>query len=65
MVKRSNEEKSKDPKQEEQERLEAKKRLLEKGKKVPHPGTVRVTIFPNPRGRRFVIDKGVYDNKNH
>ena len=65
MTRQSNEEKPTDSKPEEQERLRAKKRLEKLSKKVPHPGTVRVTIFPNPRERRFVIHEDAHDNKNH
>lgn len=53
MTKQSNEEKPTDSKQTEQEILPARKELQEMATKTPHPGTVRVTIFPNPRGRRF------------
>ena len=52
MTKQSKDEKPTDSKQEEQEPSPALKRLLEQAKEIPHPGTVRVTIFPNPRGRR-------------
>ena len=65
MIKQSKYEKLTGSKQEELEISPALKRLLEKSKRIPHPGTVRVTIFPNPRGRRFVVDNGAYDNKNH
>jgi hypothetical protein len=29
-------------------------RLMKKSRKVPHPGTVRITIFPNPRVKKKV-----------
>ena len=57
MTKQSNDEQPTDSKQTEQEILPARKRLQELAKKIPHPGTVRVTIFPNPRGRRFEIEE--------
>ena len=57
MTKQSNEEKPTDSKQTEQEILPARKELQEMATKIPHPGTVRVTIFPNPRGRRFEIEE--------
>ena len=65
MTRQSNEEKPTDSKQEELARSQARKRLERLSKKIPHPGTVRVTIFPNPRERRSVIDEGTKDNKNH
>jgi hypothetical protein len=65
MTKQSKDEKPTGSKQKEREPSPAKRRLLEKAKKIPHPGTVRVTIFPNPRGRRFVIHEDAHDNKNH
>jgi hypothetical protein len=65
MTKQSKDEMPTASKQEELARSQARKRLERLSKKVPHPGTVRVTIFPNPRERRFVIDKDPNDNKNH
>ena len=65
ITKKSKDEKSTDSWREEREVSPAMKRLQEKFKKVPHPGTVRVTIFPNPRERRFDIDEDAYDHKNH
>jgi hypothetical protein len=65
MTKQSNEEKPTGAKPEERGISPAWKRLQEKSKEIPHPGTVRVTIFPNPRGRRFVIHEDAHDNKNH
>lgn len=56
MTKKSKDEKPTDSKQTEQELPPALKRLREKFKGIPHPGTVRVTIFPNPRGRRFEVE---------
>ena len=50
MTKQSKDMKPTGSKQEEQARSMARKRLQEKSKKIPHPGTVRVTIFPIPRG---------------
>ena len=55
MTKQSKDEKPSGSKQEELERSLARKSLQEKPKKIPHPGTVRVTIFPNPRGRRLEV----------
>ncbi len=46
-----------DSKQEEQEISPEEESLRKRFKKIPHPGTVRVTIFPNPRGRRFEIEE--------
>jgi len=57
MTKQSNEEMPTGSKQEELARSQARKRLERLSKKVPHPGTVRVTIFPNPRGRRFKVEE--------
>jgi hypothetical protein len=65
MAKQSNDEMPTASKQEALARAQARKRLERLSKKVPHPGTVGVTIFPNPRERRFVIDEGTKDNKNH
>jgi hypothetical protein len=65
MTKQSNKEKPTGFRQEEQEISPARKQLEQMSKKVPHPGTVRVTIFPNPRERRFVIHEDANDNKNH
>lgn len=45
MTKESSEEKA----TQEPSKESAYERLLKKGRKVPHPGTVRVTIFENPR----------------
>ena len=53
MTKQSKGEKPTVSKQEELERSQARKSLQDLSKEVPHPGTVRVTIFPNPRGRTF------------
>ena len=49
MTKQSKEGKPSGSKKEELARSQARKSLQEKSKKIPHPGTVRVTIFPNPR----------------
>jgi len=57
MTKQSKDEKLTDSKPEERARSQARKRLERLSKKVPHPGTVRVTIFPNPRGRRFEVEE--------
>ena len=57
MTKQSKDEKPTDSNQEELERSQARKRLQEQSKEIPHPGTVRVTIFPNPRGRRFEVEE--------
>ena len=57
MTKQSKDEKPTDSKQGDQEISPARKRLEQMSKKVPHPGTVRVTIFPNPRGRRFEVEE--------
>jgi len=65
MTKQSKDEKLTDSKPEERGISPARKRLQEKSKEIPHPGTVRVTIFPNPRGRRFFIHEDAHDNKNH
>ena len=62
MTKQSNEEMPTGSKQEELARSQARKRLERLSKKIPHPGTVRVTIFPNSRERRFVMDS---NNKNN
>ena len=50
MTKQSKDMKLTDSKQEEQARSLARKRLQEKSKEIPHPGTVRVSVFPIPRG---------------
>ena len=37
-------------------------RLMKKAKRVPHPGTVRITILPNPRvNKRVRADKGGFE----
>lgn len=55
MTKQPNDGEHTDSKQGERELSPAEKRLREGAGRVPHPGTVRVTIFPNPRGRRIEI----------
>ena len=59
MTKQSKDEKPSGSKQEELERSLARKSLQEQSKEVPHPGTVRVTIFPNPSGRRFEVEEDI------
>lgn len=49
VTKRSNENTPTSPPQGKQELLTARERLLAKAKRIPHPGTMRVTLFPNPR----------------
>ena len=65
MTRKSNEEKPTGSKPKERGISPARKRLQEKSKEIPHPGTVRVTIFPNPRERRFVIHEDTHDSKPH
>ena len=57
MTKKSKDKKPTDSRREEREPSPALERLRKKSIEVPNPGTVRVTIFPNPRGRRFEVEE--------